>query len=265
MSTRHKPVPRPSSRASSVDSFARDPELDNAEERLIANAEQFNIPISELGKGSSGLDASDISGGISDQPKMAGRTRTAGVVLCPDSQESLRRSRSREEGPRSFTSDLQETQLYDPDATQLLVEHDPSGHSFESSQAQSDIAGFYGKRTVAGPVVKAVAETQVEELDESADPLEQTQPASQDEDEDEDEVRMQEQERREKDSILSMPATTFTTTSTGSGLINTVHSAVRDRYRAVQPTRTANEYPRQATSSSIVETQPSFPEAPPPK
>lgn len=265
MSTRHKPLPRPSSRASSVDSFARDPELDNAEERLIANAEQFNIPISELGKGSSGLDPSDLSGGISDSAKMAGRTRAAGVVLCPDSQESLRQSHSQEEEPRSLTNDLQETQLFDPDATQLLVEQDPSGYSYESSQAQSDIAGFYGKRTMDDPAVKSRARPGVEEVDESAVSLDQTQPASQIDDDHEARMQMQEQERREKDSILSMPATTFTTTSTGSGLINTVHSEIRDRYRGIQPRRAEDEYSRQATSSSLVETQPSFPEAPPPK
>ncbi|KAF5330425.1 hypothetical protein D9619_005443 [Psilocybe cf. subviscida] len=243
MSTRHKPVPRPSSRASSVDSFARDPELDNAEERLIANAEQFNIPISELGKGSSRLDASDMSSGISNSFKIPA---PAGVVLCPDSQESNQRSRSHEEEePRSTTSDLQETQPFELEATQL--EHDPSGNSYESSQAASDIAGFYKKKG----------------MDDSGSSLEQTQLAS--EVEDEHEVRMVEQERRAKNDLFSLPATTFTSTSTGSGLMSMVHSSVRSRYEGLQPMRTEDESSRPATSSLLVETQPSFPEAPPPK
>lgn len=246
MSTRHKPVHRPSSRASSVDSFARDPELDNAEEQLIANAEQFNIPISELGKGSSRLDASDMSSGISNSFKIPTRTRAAGVVLCPDSQESNQRSRSHEEEePRSTTSDLQETQPFELEATQL--EHEPSGNSYESSQAASDIAGFYKKKG----------------MEDSGSSLEQTQLAS--EVEDEHEARMREQERRAKDDLFSLPATTFTSTSTGSGLMSMVHSSVRSRYEGLQPMRTEDESSRPATPSLLVETQPSFPEAPPPK
>lgn len=249
-STRHKPVPRPTSRASSVDSFARDPELDNAEERLIVTAEQFNIPISELGKGSSRQDASDLSGGMSTSFKMPGQTGATGVVLCPDSQESIRRSRSddeEEDEGRGSTNHLQETQQFDPDATQLLGDNDPSGNSFESSQATSDIAGFYKRRTV----------------EDSGNSPDETQPAS--EVDDEHVAHMREEERRQRVDLFSLPASTFRTASTGSGLMSMVHSSVRSRYEGIQPMQTKDESSRQATTSSLVETQPSFPEAPAPK
>lgn len=287
LSTRYKPVHRP--RSSSQDSFARDSDNNHEEKLLLATSEQFALPLSELGKGSSPTrDPSDATGVTSsssmmDFPRARRQPVTSspprGRILVEDTPSQSSGSPSQDEH-RSISQRMEESQLLDSVFSgnqqdfDAPMDGDGNGSGYESSEPTSSAARFYREGAKANPVVhKAMEATQPS-----------TQPSTQLE-----ELHADSGTSHFKDiqSILSMPVTASNHSGPGPrSLLSMVRPENRYRYREyghasnVAPQPPPGPPPLQAGSrlesadlSSIPslgqETQPStqtsFPEAPPPR
>ncbi|KAF8965254.1 hypothetical protein BDZ97DRAFT_1812840 [Flammula alnicola] len=248
-STRYKPPPRPPSRTSSQDSFACDPE--NNEELFLAKSEQFAVPLSELGKGSSPVRDLDATGGTSGSSMYAPYSKTSRqpVSLSPP------RGRVLVEATPSNSSGSQSQSQDDHRSVSQRMEETQFGSGYESSEPSSSVFRFYANR---GPEPAP------------APVLEATQPSTQPEDSHLPEASTGRNPLSAVPSVIqSGPAAASASNPSGPrSLLSLVRPENRWRYRelgnalnAVPPAQSSNRQ----VDEPIPETQPSFPEAPPPR
>ncbi|KAF9013898.1 hypothetical protein BDQ17DRAFT_427449 [Cyathus striatus] len=212
---RYKQRPRPKSRESSVDSFARDFSPDRRAE-FIASVPQFHIPISELGRV---LDATTDKAmpayskrGRNNVP----RSSSQGIVLVESTPSNSSQSQS-----QSLSHQYIETQPLNPS-------QDPEFFGRQSFAPEPSDDGNDGYVSSSSSSINRLLEAPI-----PSPQLEPTQPATQPDEDLSIRNLDEEEEIEEAQQVLPPPAPTVRTTAPRS-LLDSLPDAKRQRYQQFQ-------------------------------
>jgi len=151
--SRYTPRPRPPSRTSSQDSFARDPSED-PEEQFLARSKQFAIPLSELGRNPVSMSEGPDTSGTSNREKFAHpstrqqrfTSTQQGRVLVEATPSHSGGSQSQEDTSRNLSEPMEATQLLDEPEIQAqpnrALDADGNASGYESSEPTSSFGRF---------------------------------------------------------------------------------------------------------------------------